>query len=183
MNHSFPGMITALALTLASFAAQAQGSPQTERGRYMVLTGHCNNCHTAGYAQKEGNVPEKDWLLGSGLQGWRGPWGTTYASNLRLTVPAMTEEQWVTYIKTFRPRPPMPWWSTAATTEQDVRAMPARHVSVRQKPGPGGPARAALSDARQRAQAALHPGSVAPQIIRPARSGLSGACVFLSACS
>jgi len=26
MNHSFPGMITALALTLALFAAQVQGS-------------------------------------------------------------------------------------------------------------------------------------------------------------
>ena len=62
-------------------------------------------------------------MLGSGPVGWRGPWGTTYASNLRLTAPAMTEDQWVQYIKTFKPRPPMPWWSMAATTEPDVRAM------------------------------------------------------------
>lgn len=122
-NHALPGMIAALALALAPFAARAQGSPQIERGRYMVLTGHCNNCHTAGYAPKEGNVPEKDWLLGSGPLGWRGPWGTTYASNLRLTAPAMTEEQWVQYIKTFKPRPPMPWWSMKETTEEDLRAM------------------------------------------------------------
>lgn len=122
-NYVLPGMITALALTLAPLSAQAQGSAQLERGRYMVLTGHCNNCHTVGYAPKEGNVPEKDWLLGSGPLGWRGPWGTTYASNLRLTVPAMTEDAWVTYIKTFKPRPPMPWWSMAATTDQDLRAM------------------------------------------------------------
>ena len=115
----------AIALALAPMSAHPQGasSGQIERGRYMVLTGHCNNCHTAGYAQKEGNVPEKDWLLGSGPQGWRGPWGTTYASNLRLTVPAVTEEQWVTYIKTFKPRPLMPWWSMKETTEQDLRAM------------------------------------------------------------
>ena len=92
-------MIAALALTLAPLSARAQGAPQIERGRYMVLTGHCNNCHTAGYAPREGNVPEKDWLLGSGTLGWRGPWGTTYASNLRLTVPAMTEDAWVAYIK------------------------------------------------------------------------------------
>jgi len=115
--------IAALALAAAPLGAEAQGSAQIERGRYMVLTGHCNNCHTAGYAPKEGNVPEKDWLLGSGPLGWRGPWGTTYASNLRLTVPAMTEDAWVTYIKTFKPRPPMPWWSMAATNEPDLRAM------------------------------------------------------------
>ena len=115
----------AVALVLAPMSAQAQGagSGQIERGRYMVLTGHCNNCHTAGYAPREGDVPEKDWLLGSGPLGWRGPWGTTYASNLRLTVPAMTEDAWVAYIKAFRPRPPMPWWSMKETTEPDLRAM------------------------------------------------------------
>ena len=122
-NLALSGMIAALTLTLAPLSAQAQSSAQLDRGRYMVLTGHCNNCHTAGYAQKEGNVAEKDWLLGSGPLGWRGPWGTTYASNLRLTVPAMTEDQWVNYIKTFRPRPPMPWWSMKATTDEDLRAM------------------------------------------------------------
>ncbi len=122
-NYVLPGMIAAPVLAVSPFGAQAQGSAQIERGRYMVLTGHCNNCHTAGYAPKEGNIPEKNWLLGSGPLGWRGPWGTTYASNLRLTVPAMTEEQWVQYIKTFKPRPPMPWWSMAAATEQDLRAM------------------------------------------------------------
>ncbi len=53
-NRVFPGMIAAVALTLAPLSALAQGSPQIERGRYMVLTGHCNNCHTAGYAPKEG---------------------------------------------------------------------------------------------------------------------------------
>jgi mono/diheme cytochrome c family protein len=122
-NRNLLGPLAAFTLILTSFGAQAQDPAQIERGRYMVLTGHCNNCHTAGYAPKEGNVPEKDWLLGSGPQGWRGPWGTTYASNLRLTVPAMTEEQWVIYIKTFKPRPPMPWWSLKETTEQDLRAM------------------------------------------------------------
>jgi mono/diheme cytochrome c family protein len=115
--------LIAVSLVVVSLGTLAQAPGQMERGRYMVLTGHCNNCHTGGYAQKEGNVPEKDWLLGSGPQGWRGPWGTTYASNLRLTVPAMSEDAWVNYLKTFRPRPPMPWWSVKETTEQDLRAM------------------------------------------------------------
>src|SRR5258708_12156166 len=91
-NRVLPGMIAALAQTLAPLSAQAQGSAQIERGRYMVLTGHCNNCHTIGYAPKEGSVPEKDWLLGSRPPGWRGLWGTTYASTLRLTVPPMAHD-------------------------------------------------------------------------------------------
>ena len=114
--------LAVVAASVASFCALAQ-DPKVERGKYMVLTGHCNNCHTAGYAAREGNVPEKDWLLGSGAQGWRGPWGTTYASNLRTNVHQMSEGEWVAYIKSLKARPPMPWWSTKATTEDDLRAM------------------------------------------------------------
>jgi mono/diheme cytochrome c family protein len=113
----------AMLLLFTTNAANAADPAQIERGRYMVLTGHCNNCHTAGYAQKEGSVAEKEWLLGSGPQGWRGPWGTTYGSNLRTNVHAMSEDAWVGYMKTFKARPPMPWWSVRATSEQDLRAM------------------------------------------------------------
>ena len=28
---------------------KAAGAEQIARGKYMVLTGHCNNCHTNGY--------------------------------------------------------------------------------------------------------------------------------------
>jgi mono/diheme cytochrome c family protein len=125
------GRAAALALasvlsSLAGHAAAADARPdpqQIERGRYMVQTGHCNNCHTAGYANSEGSIPEERWLMGSGAQGWRGPWGTTYAANLRTNVAALTEDQWVLYIKALRSRPPMPFWSTAATTPEDLRAM------------------------------------------------------------
>ena len=128
-------MLVAGALTCAAYA-HAQDA-KLERGKYMVLTGHCNNCHTAGYAQREGNVPEKDWLLGSGAQGWRGPWGTTYASNLRINVHAKSEADWVSYIKNLKARPPMPWWSTKATSEEDLRAM---HHYIRQLGPAGAPA-------------------------------------------
>lgn len=121
-------------INLFTATVASADAAQVERGRYMVLTGHCNNCHTAGYAQKEGNVPEKDWLLGSGAQGWRGAWGTTYASNLRVNAHAMSEDAWVGYMKTFKARPPMPWWSVRATSEPDLRAM---HQYIRQL-GPAG---------------------------------------------
>lgn len=46
-----------------------------EKGRRLVRIAGCNDCHTPGYSQMEGNLPEKDWLLGSDV-GFKGPWGT-----------------------------------------------------------------------------------------------------------
>ena len=47
-----------------------------ERGRYVVKIGGCNDCHTPGYVQANGAVPEATWLIGDTL-GYRGPWGTS----------------------------------------------------------------------------------------------------------
>jgi hypothetical protein len=112
-----------------------------DRGRYMIITGHCNNCHTAGYAAKEGAVPEKEWLTGSGPLGYRGPWGTNYPSNLRLTVANVTEDAWVKYAKTFKARPPMPYWSVNETSESDLRGM---YRFIKSLGEPGAPVRASL---------------------------------------
>jgi len=122
--YSSSAIIAIVAASGVAYATdKAPSTKQIERGRYMVITGHCNNCHTAGYAAKEGKVPEKDWLLGSGPLGFRGPWGTAYASNLRLTLKDMSEAQWVKYAKTFRARGPMPFYSVNETSAADLRAM------------------------------------------------------------
>jgi mono/diheme cytochrome c family protein len=115
----------------------AARSEQIARGRYMILTGHCNNCHTAGYARKQGDLPENEWLLGNRI-GYRTPAGTSYPSNLRLSVQNYTEEQWVRYVKTAKPRPPMPWWSLLDTTDQDLRAMYQyiKHLGPAGQPAP-----------------------------------------------
>ena len=81
-------IIAALLFAAAAFAADES----IERGRYLIETSGCNDCHTAGYAQAEGKVPEAQWLTGDRL-GWRGPWGTTYGTNLRLFVSGLTEAQ------------------------------------------------------------------------------------------
>ena len=93
-----------------------------EAGRYLVTIGGCNDCHTAGYLQKEGNIPEEDWLTGSRM-GFRGPWGTTYASNLRLVVNNYDEDVWVEMIKTRKSMPPMPWMNVNKMSEKDARAI------------------------------------------------------------
>ena len=102
-------------------AAKADAS-SLARGKYLVVIAGCNDCHTAGYAATNGKVPEKDWLTGDRL-GWRGPWGTTYAVNLRQYMQTLTEAQWVAKAKALQTRPPMPWDNVRTMTAQDLRAI------------------------------------------------------------
>ena len=59
-----------------------------ERGRYLIATSGCNDCHTPGYSESGGTLPAHHWLVGAPL-GFQGPWGTTYPTNLRLLVQGM----------------------------------------------------------------------------------------------
>ena len=93
-----------------------------ERGRYLVKIAGCNDCHTRDYAMKGGRVPEPQWLTGDSL-GWRGPWGTTYPTNLRLHLATMSEEDWVSQARKLSTRPPMPWFAVRDMTDQDLRAI------------------------------------------------------------
>jgi mono/diheme cytochrome c family protein len=115
-------------------------SEMLERGRYMLMAGHCHNCHTENYAARQGNVPERDWLKGSS-RGHRGSWGTTYPTNLRTFVGLMSEDEWVLYAKSVKPRPPMPWWALHETKTEDLRAM---YQVMKSLGPPGEPAPASL---------------------------------------
>lgn len=106
----------------ASKAGMASKEAYLERGRYLVRVAGCNDCHTAGYAQAEGKVPEKAWLLGDRL-GFRGPWGTTYPANLRMTMSKITESDWMKTAQTTKLRPPMPWFALRDMDKEDVRAI------------------------------------------------------------
>ena len=66
------------------------------------------------------------WPLTSTLHdalGWRGPWGTTYASNLRLFMQGIDEQQWLRLARTLETRPPMPWFNLRRMSEADLRAI------------------------------------------------------------
>ena len=114
-------------------------------GRYLVLVGGCNDCHTDGYLPSNGAVPESEWLRGSVL-GFSGPWGTTYPSNLRLTVRRMTEDEWARMLGTRTGMPPMPWPSVAAMSEADRRAL-YRYIRSLGEPGEPAPANLPPGDA------------------------------------
>jgi mono/diheme cytochrome c family protein len=108
-----------------------------DRGRYVVHTAGCNDCHTPGYAAAEGRVDERHWLTGDSL-GWSGAWGTTYATNLRLYMAKHSEASWLRIARTFRPRPPMPWFNVHAMSERDLRALYryVRHLGPAGEPAP-----------------------------------------------
>jgi len=80
MNAKQATLGVALALVAAGGAvAGDKGADRAtlERGKYLVVVGGCNDCHTPNYPETAGKVPEADWLAGSAV-GFQGPWGTTY---------------------------------------------------------------------------------------------------------
>ncbi len=93
-----------------------------ERGRYLVKVGGCNDCHTAGYWNSGGKLPESEWLTGD-ILGWHGPWGTTYSTNLRLYMSAISESEWISIARTMKTRPPMPWYTINEMKESDLKAI------------------------------------------------------------
>jgi len=108
-----------------------------ERARYIIKIAGCNDCHTTGYAEAAGKIPEQDWLKGDTI-GWRGPWGTTYASNLRLYMQNLSEAQWIQVSRAIEFRPPMPWFVLREMTDEDLRAIYRfiRHLGPAGKPAP-----------------------------------------------
>lgn len=103
------------------------------RGEYLIRTTGCNDCHTPDYGPRQGEVPTSEWLVGSPV-GFKGPWGTTYASNLRLRLAEMDETQWLDFSAKLKTRPIMPDFAVRAMTADDRRAI---YRFVRSL-GPGG---------------------------------------------
>ncbi len=121
----------ALALGLAAWGGRA-GGPEgasahvaagtpAEAGRYLIIVGGCNDCHTPGWAEANGEVPDSAWLTGAPV-GFKGPWGTSYPKNLRLTVASTDEDAFVARVKAAG-LPPMPWMNLARMADEDIRAM------------------------------------------------------------
>jgi mono/diheme cytochrome c family protein len=130
-------------LPRSAVAAPPAPDPLVARGRYMVAIAGCNDCHTPGYPESGGKLPEKQWLQGSSV-GFLGPWGVSYPSNLRITLNSMTEAQWLVFARAPR-LPPMPWFALRDMSDEDLRAM-YRYVR-------------SLGAAGERAPAPLAPGA------------------------
>jgi len=126
--------LSALALVVlgagaAMFAGVDAASPPAgpsaatlARGRALVVYGTCNDCHTAGWRDSDGAVPVSRWLTGSAV-GFRGWWGTSYPTNVRLDFQAMSEDRWVAAARTRAGHPPMVWQDLRQLPEGDLRAI------------------------------------------------------------
>lgn len=137
MNTSLR-IASALLASLISVTAWAgpKGDADIRHGRYLIRTSGCNDCHTPGYMQKDGQVPEAEWLTGDTM-GWQGPWGTTYPANLRLLFSQIDETTWLARAR--QPmRPPMPSPSLRAMSDADLRAIYryVRSLEVKGQPAP-----------------------------------------------
>jgi mono/diheme cytochrome c family protein len=147
-------LASALLALLASGAVSLTGAaadPQTERGKYLVSLGGCNDCHTPGVFLGK---PDFSRTLGGSEVGFELPGlGTFHGPNLtpdkETGLGNWTAEEIVTAItKGERPdgrelAPIMPWKSFAVLTKDDALAIVAYLRSlppVKNKvPGPFGP--------------------------------------------
>ena len=114
----------------APVAVAATGPSDAEllaQGEYLVRIAGCNDCHTPGWAQNGGDAPREQWLVGTNV-GWSGPWGTTYAANLRMYMQSLSEEQWLKKAKSLKTRPPMPWFTVQQMNTADLRAIHANNT-------------------------------------------------------
>lgn len=126
-------------------AADAPAPELAKRGRYVVMLGGCNDCHTNGFGPSGGKMPESQWLTGSAL-GFNGAWGTTYPSNLRLRIGSMDLPAWKSYARSLTSRPPMPYWALNEMSDGDLEAL---WTFVRSLGPAGEPAPSALPPEQQ----------------------------------
>jgi mono/diheme cytochrome c family protein len=115
--------LLALGVIMAGPAMTQAAEVSVERGAQVAITAGCHDCHTGGYLESAGKLDPALALKGTPL-GWQGPWGTSYAANLRLIAKDKgSEDGFVQYAKTFQARPPMPFFNVHAMDESDLRSL------------------------------------------------------------
>jgi len=119
---SFANSATPTSPTAPGSDIRVTAKSEIEAGRYLARIGACHDCHTPGYDQHGFDVPEESLLAGSPV-GWRGPWGTTYPSNLRIFASETPRDVWLTVCRERSTRPPMPWVNLHAMSDEDLLAI------------------------------------------------------------
>ena len=117
-------LVVLLAVAVGCASPTQQNTPDIssiDRGRYLVKSMGCNDCHTLDY-QKGKPVPEEDWLTG-GSVGFRDSNGTTYPTNLRLLLNSMSEDDWTVFARKMRQNVPMEYVLLPRASEHDLRAI------------------------------------------------------------
>lgn len=135
-------------LLLGQAALAADPEIPVERGRLIAIKGGCDDCHTDGDTASEGRIDPELARIGSRI-GWRGPWGTTFPSDLRLVAAGLHERGFVFHLSTLRTLPPMPWGNVVAMDDAEVRSL---YRDIRSLGEPGEPAPAFVPPRQEPAQ-------------------------------
>jgi hypothetical protein len=118
----WPRLIFTLVGLAFPTVAFAQSDESVERGLQVSIFAGCHDCHTQGYSESAGKIDPEKALIGSPI-GFKGPWGTSYATNLRYRVEFTSERGFVVLLKNMTARPPMPWYNIRALDESDMIAL------------------------------------------------------------
>jgi hypothetical protein len=89
-------------------ATHIAASNSVHAGEYAVLMAACNDCHTPGWPQSGGKIPESKWLTGNSV-GFRGPWGVAYPVNVRLFAASISRQAWIALFEAAPSVPIMPF--------------------------------------------------------------------------
>jgi len=100
--------------------AEANADPLVARGKYLVVIGACNDCHTPGWRESDGLTAVGKWMVGSNV-GLRDAWGTSYPANVRLWFSHITEAEWLNEVRTRGGR--MQWHDLRGLTTRDQRSI------------------------------------------------------------
>jgi len=139
-------LLTVILVLLSQSVVSAETTltlnPLEKKGKYLVTLAGCNDCHTSGYARRSGRIKVENWLTGNNI-GFKGPWGVTYGTNLRLYFSRLTEEQWLQRAKNLKTRPPMPWFVIRSMRDDDLRSIYAfiKRLGKKGQPAPTSTAR------------------------------------------
>jgi hypothetical protein len=110
--------------------------------------------------EKGEQIPESEWLTGVAL-GWRGPWGTSYLSNLRRQLAAWKDATaWIAMERGRQGLSPMPWTSLHAMTDDELRSV---HAYIRSLPVTGESTPAPVPPAEEPKSPYLNLAPVVPQ--------------------
>lgn len=132
----FARLITVGATILSMGSIALAQDVSIAKGERISKIGGCHDCHTPGFGEANGVLDPAMALIGNPV-GYQGPWGTTYAANLRLVAAEYSEDDFVSHLQTFEARPPMPWYNVHVLDESELRSLHQYIVSLG---APGEPA-------------------------------------------
>lgn len=116
-------------------AAHVAAASPVAAGEYLTVVGGCNDCHTPTWNETFGQTPADERLVGLPV-GFRGPWGTSYPANLRLSVQGKSAAEWIAMVRNRKGMPPMPWMNLHRMSDRDLGAVHAYLVSLGPKGRP-----------------------------------------------